>query len=429
MADKHQADVDRTGLKEEKIPANFKGEGHEVAFDIEGIPEKLYVGDEVSFVLLAACESGCDLVGDTATLSTISGDEVARAQFVIQDGECAVSEPMTLTMPMTEGEYEYVVHYEPRVLPLPDDGGPAFKNPHEERDLLIVFTVEPHHVTISTWGVTSPVWIDKPIEICVGVSCSKGCALGGQRIDVFDEDDRLVCSGTLRTPEAPRTSLWWAKLTAVAPSEAKLHRWEARFSAVGLDSPHEDAKHKFSFVARVPPERNFKITVIDDKTDKPQRSARVEIKPADGTGKAQFASTGAEGTASIGCAKGKYTLKVTAPSRKAYNETVDLTEGDLEVAIRVQPSGAGSAEQIPMKIVSSAAVAAAVETAAEAAPEAVAAPEPASEQAVEPEVTPVPVVEPEVAAETEPKPAPAAAPVPADDDDDDEEEEEEDDEK
>ncbi len=352
MADKHQGDVDRTGLKEEKIPANFKGEGHDVAFDIDGIPEKLFVGDSASLVLFGACQSGCDLVGDTITLSTIAGDEVARTTFATQEGELAVSEAMRLTMPSEPGEYEYVIHYEPRELPLPDDGGPAFKNPHEERDLLVVFTVEPHHVAVSTWGVTAPVWVGQPIEVCVGASCSSGCALEGQRVQIYNEDNELVASGVLHEPEAPRNTLWWDKLTATAPMEAKLHRWEARVAPEGLASPHEEAKHKFSFVARVPPERNFKITVIDDKTEKPQRSARVELKPADGTGKAQFASTNADGVATLGTTKGTFSLKVTAPSRRAYNESVDLTDHDMEVEVHLQASGAGAAEQVPMKVVS-----------------------------------------------------------------------------
>lgn len=373
MADTHQADVDRTGLKEEKIPVNFKGDGHEVAFDIDGIPEKLYVGDSASLVLFGACQSGCDLVGDAITLSTIEGDEVARTTFATQEGELAVSEPMRLTMPSEPGEYEYIIHYEPRELPLPDDGGPAFKNPHEERDLLIVFTVEPHHVSVSTWGVTAPVWVGAPVEVCVGVSCSSGCSLAGQRVEVYNEDNQLMCSGTLHEPEAPRNTLWWDKLTATAPTEAKLHRWEARFCPAGLDAPHEAATHKFSFVARIPPERNFKITVIDEKTGKPQRSARVEIKPADGTGKAQFASTGAEGTATIGASKGTFSLKVTAPSRRAYTDTIDLTEHDLEVEVHVLASGAGAAEQIPMKVVSP----------APAAEEALQDAEPAKEKPVE----------------------------------------------
>ncbi len=402
MADTHQGEVDRKGLKEEKIPANFKGEGHEVAFDIDGIPEKLYVGDSASLVMFAACESGCDLVGDTVTLSTVAGDEVARASFATQEGELAVSEPMKLTMPDEPGEYEYIVHYEPRELPLPDDGGPAFKNPHEERDLLIVFTVEPHHVAVSTWGVTAPVWVGAPIEVCVGVSCSSGCVLRGQRVEVYNEDNELMCSGTLRDPEAPRNTLWWDKLTATAPTEAKLHRWEARFCPAGLSAPHEEAKHKFSFVARVPPERTFKITVIDDKTGKPQRSARVEIKPSDGSGKAQFASTGADGTASIGASKGQFNLKVTAPSRRAYTETIDLTEHDLEVEVHVQASGAGAAEKIPMKVLSPA-PAQNAET-AQPAPEAVAA---AAQEAPAPEGRPA--AEP---AETA-QPAPAQDAVPA----------------
>ena len=257
MADGKQAEVDVKGLKEEKIPTKLDGQGHEVFFDIDGVPEKLYVGDSCSLVVFGTCESGCDLVGDKLNLSTILGENVADVEFVTQEGELAVSEAIPLTMPAEPGKYQYVVHYEPRVLPMPEDGGPAFKNPHEERDMLLEFTVEPHHVAVSTWGVTAPVWVGQPIEVCVGVSCSSGCALGGQKIQIVDADEKVVAEGKLHEPEAPRETLWWDKLTAVAPMDAKLHRWEARFIPEGMDTPHECASHKFSFVARIPPERNF----------------------------------------------------------------------------------------------------------------------------------------------------------------------------
>jgi hypothetical protein len=387
MAEKHTGDVDRTGLKEEKIPAKLKGEGHEVAFDIDGVPEKLFVGDTANLVLFGACQSGCDLVGDAVSLQTIDGTEVSACTFETQEGELAVSAPMTVKMPEEPGEYEYIIHYEPRELPLPDDGGPAFKNPHEERDLLVVFTVQAHHVAVSTWGVTAPVWVGGPIEVSVGVSCSSGCSLAGQKIAIYNENDELMCSGTLHEPVAPRTTLWWDTLTATAPTEAKLHRWEARFVAEGLDAPHDDAKHKFSFVARVRPERDFRVTVIDEKTGKPQRSARVELKPADGTGKAQFASTGAEGTASIGVEKGTYALKITAPSRKSFTETVDLTEHDLEVEVHLQPTGAAAGDPIPMKVIAQGEKAEQGEGAVQV--------EAAPEQA--PEVTPQVEAEPEAA--------------------------------
>ena len=165
MADGKQAEVDVKGLKEEKIPTKLDGQGHEVFFDIDGVPEKLYVGDSCSLVVFGTCESGCDLVGDKLNLSTILGENVADVEFVTQEGELAVSEAIPLTMPAEPGKYQYVVHYEPRVLPMPEDGGPAFKNPHEERDMLLEFTVEPHHVAVSTWGVTAPVWVGQPIEV------------------------------------------------------------------------------------------------------------------------------------------------------------------------------------------------------------------------------------------------------------------------
>ncbi len=380
MAEVKQGEVDVKGLKEEKIPTKLDGEGHEVFFDIDGVPEKLYVGDACSLVVFATCESGCDLVGDKIEVTTILGDDVAQVSFATQEGELAVSEAIPLTMPAEPGKYQYVLHYAPRELPMPEDGGPAFKNPHEERDMLLEFSVEPHHVAVSTWGVTAPVWVGQPIEVCVGVSCSSGCSLKGQKVQVVDADGKVVCEGKLHEPEAPRETLWWDKLSAVAPTEAKLHRWEARFIPEGLDTPHEEAAHKFSFVARVPPERNFKIMVIDDKTGKPQRSARCELKPIAGSGKAQFASTASDGHATIGAGKEKYNLKVTAPSRKAFNEEVDLTEHDLEVEVHLQPVSA--TEVVPLKVIScgqadAAAPSEPAQAAAAAAPEAVEQAQPA----------------------------------------------------
>ena len=342
--------IDVKGLKEEKIPAKQTGEGHEVSFDIDGLPDQLFVGDTVPLVLFGECSSGCDLVGDTVSVTDASGETLASSSFVGQEEDLAYTEAMLLTMPGEPGDYQYKIHYEPREMPLPDDGGPAFPNPHSSRDLLLVLTVEAHHVSVSTWGLTTPVWIGEPVEVCVGVACSDGCDLGGCKVEVYDADNVLQASGTLHEPEAPRNTLWWDKLVVpAAPTEAKLHRWEARFSPEGLDIPHEAATHKFSFVARVRPECNVKAHIIDAKNDKPLRSARVELKPADG-GKAQFASTGADGIATIGTSKGSFDVKVTAPSRKAFNGKIELDSPEVEFEVCLNPSS-GSHEQKPLRVI------------------------------------------------------------------------------
>ncbi len=356
-----QGAIDTKGLKQEHIPTVKSGEGHSVSFDIDGLPDEIYVGDLVSMVVFGECSSGCDLRGDAIQVfDQLTGEELASSTFTGQEDALAFTDGMLLTMPDVAGDYQYRIHYEPAPLPPPDDGGPAFPNPHRSRDLLLVVTVKKHHVTLSTWGLTSPVYVNERVEVCVGASCSDECALAGCRVEVYDAGNELVGSGVLEPPQDPRPKLWWTKIEAVAPSEAKLHRWEARFvSAQDMETPHEATAHKFSFVARVRPERQFVLTAIDEKTGKPQRSARVEIKPTDG-GKAQFATTGADGRASIGCAKGKYDIKVTSPSRKNFTESIDLTEFDAEVEVHLQPTSSTD-EKIPMKVISGAGAAPATE--------------------------------------------------------------------
>lgn len=370
----HTGDIDTKGLKQERIPVTMSGQGHEVSFDVGGLPDDIYVGDTVALVLFAQCSSGCDLKGDAVRVTGPDGSQLADATLSQQEGDLACTDGMLLTMPHEPGDYQYRVSYTPAPLPSPDDGGPAFPNPHPARELLLVLTVKEHHVTLSTWGLTSPVYVGEEVSVTVGASCSDGCALTGCRVQVCDAQGDVVSEGELERPQEPRPSLWWASLSAIAPTEAKLHRWEARFvPARDMEVPHEASAHKFSFVARVRPERTFKITVIDDKTGKPQRSARVELKPSDG-GKASFATTGADGTGSIGCAKGTFDLKVTSPSRKNFTETVDLTAGDVEVEVHLQPTSS-TEEKVPMRVVSA--------PAAEDAEDAPAAPAAPAEKAAE----------------------------------------------
>lgn len=350
MAAEGQNTIDTKGLKQEHIAASRSGEGHAVSFDIDGLPDEIYVGDTVALVLFGQCQSGCSLVNDKVSITDQSGAVVATSTFVGQEDDLAYTDSMLITVPDTAGDYQYRIIYEPAPLPLPDDGGPAFPNPHKRRELLLVLTVKEHHVALSTWGLTSPVFVNETVEVTVGASCSDGCSLDGCSVEVYDAEGAKLAAGKLLPPEEPRPKLWWAKLSATAPAEAKLHRWEARFVADGLSVPHEAGVHKFSFVAKVRPEREFKALVIDEKTQKPLRSARVEIKPTDG-GKAQFASTNAEGEATIGCAKGTYDLKITSPSKKNFTETLNLEPGDLSVEVHMQPTSSTD-DRIPMKVLS-----------------------------------------------------------------------------
>lgn len=343
--------IDTKGLKQERIPVVMSGKGHEVSFDVGGLPDEIYVGDTVALVLFAQCSSGCDLVGDAVSVSGPDGELLADTTLTQQEGDLASTDGILLSMPSAPGDYQYRISYTPAPLPPPDDGGPAFPNPHDAKELLLVLTVKEHHVTLSTWGHTSPVYVGEEVSVTVGASCSDGCVLAGSKAQIYDAQGEVLAEAELQEPQDPRPTLWWATLSATAPQEAKLHRWEARFvSAPDMEIPHEASAHKFSFVARVRPERTFKITVIDDKTGKPQRSARVELKPSDG-GKASFATTGADGTGSIGCAKGTYDLKVTSPSRKNFTDTVDLTLGDVEVEVHLQATSS-TEEKVPMRIAS-----------------------------------------------------------------------------
>lgn len=342
-----RAAIDTKGLKQEHIRSAQVGEGHRVAFDIDGLPEDIYVGDAISLVVFGQCSSGCSLAGDVITLTDqLTGDLLATAPFTGFEDGLSFTDGIILTMPLEAGEFQLHMHYEPSPLPPPDDGGPAFDNPHSARDLLLVLNVKKHHVTMSTWGLSAPVWVNESLEVCVGASCPGIPSLEGARIDIYNEKNELVTSGDLQPPGPVRPKLWWTGIKATAPEEAKLHRWEARFVGDNvIHLPHDSNAHKFSFVTRVRPERQFTVHVIDEKLGKALRSARVELKP-EPEGKAQFATSGAEGRANIGCAKGLFKLKITAPSKKMYTTTVDLTAGDVELEVHMLPTSSEE-EQIP----------------------------------------------------------------------------------
>lgn len=199
----------------------------------------------------------------------------------------------------------------------------------------------PHPTSIAVWGVPSPVVVNRRFAATVGIRCSAGCPLAGQRIIVRNEAGADVGRGRVgQMPEPGTSALYAAKVTLEAPADEGVHTWTAAFDGLEPDSAppddsapaqestpgHANATATFGFRTTAPAEHRVAVTVVDRDTETRLAGAEVHVG-------IYRATTDAGGQAQVAVHPGSYDLYVRKAGYQPHAGSVRVVSGDVSLDV------------------------------------------------------------------------------------------------
>lgn len=201
-------------------------------------------------------------------------------------------------------------------------------------------TSVPHSTSIAVWDVPSPVIVDRPFTVKVGLKCVGACRLAGQPIVVRDEGGHAVGEG--RAGEGPwggTRALFGAEVTLPAPAAEGMHSWTVTFDGTTSDPPHAGASAAFSLRTAGPPEHQITIVVINQATAAPLADVQVRLG-------VYRAATDTRGRANLEVSTGSYGLSLWKVGYVAQSQTVEVTaSATLQVEVACAPDVDADDEQ------------------------------------------------------------------------------------
>jgi len=287
----------------------------------QSAPAEVEAGRDIRLSVSVTCVAGCDLSG--APIAVLAGEEtIASTALSSFNGTENETQNLCLRAPRTVGEQVWTVMFRRH------EGESVA---HEESSCPMMFKTVPHETTMAIWDVApSPVLVDQPFTVKVGVKCASTCALGGQVVVVVDESGRRMGHGSLN--EAPwlgTVALYVAEVALVAPANAGVASWSARFAETDLTLPHADTSAAFTFLAALPPDHELTISVADKHTHAPIE--QVEIRCG-----CYRASTNAQGLAALQLPAGTYEVSAW---KLGYDDAAPTTiEVNTDLGIQLETS-------------------------------------------------------------------------------------------
>jgi hypothetical protein len=281
----------------------------------QSVPPELDAGAEILMNVEVSCSEGCDLRGP---IQIVAEEEVlVTRELVPRHGATNETGDITLTAPQQIGEHVWTV-----VFPRHDEDGVV----HEESRLAITFTTRPHATSMAVWDVPSPLVVNAPFKVKVGVKCAAACQLAGWLIEVYDEAGIRLGEGRLgETPWPGTSALHVSEVELTGPAIEGIRSWSARFAAPESGLPHEEACAIFSFKTARPPEYCVTVRVTEPNTHAPLDRVDVRLGP-------YRASTDAHGLASLELPSGAYEVNAWKAGYEVSPRTVEVT-GDLVIQL------------------------------------------------------------------------------------------------
>ena len=289
----------------------------------QSVPAEIEAGTDIRLNVTVTCVAGCDMRG--APIAVVAGEEtIAGAALSSYNGTENETENLCLKAPAAVGEHVWTIVFSRH------EGESVA---HEESSLPVVFKTVPHETTMAIWDVpSSPVLVDHPFVVKVGVKCAATCALGGQTVVVVDESGRRMGRGTLNdTPWPDTVALYVAEVALVAPANDGMASWSARFAETDLALPHAEASAAFTFLAALAPDLELTISVADKHTHAPIE--QVEIRCG-----CYRASTNGQGLAALQLPAGTYEVSAWKLGYDDAEPTTIEVNTDLRIQLETSPT-------------------------------------------------------------------------------------------
>jgi hypothetical protein len=292
---------------------------------VEVFPSEVDAGAELTVRALVSCPDGCDLTGQSVSIRNQDDTKLASAELTEFDGEAYVTSAFVLRAPLKVGEHIYRA-----ALVASEKDGVL----HEETSTGFSFAAKAHTANVNVWSLPSAIAAGERFKFKVGIKCSAGCKLTGEKFRIFDDEGAQVGRGSLLDDVWPCTSaLYFAEVKAQAPLTPGDYEWQIK--TPGSDSGVPHAAGSFTFAVKVvsPPDHEVTVEAFDSEKQTPIEGAHVLLHP-------YRAFTNERGVAKIKVAKGRYKLFVSGFNYIAYENSIDVA-GDVttRAELAVEPEG------------------------------------------------------------------------------------------
>jgi len=283
-------------------------------------------GTNVALKVIVSCSSACQLLGSPVRILTPDGLVVKEVELTTFDGVVNETNELSVRAPLEPGEHTWTA-----LFPARESEGLL----HGASSAPFSFVVKPHAVSMTVWGIPSPVVAGQRFSMKIGARCTAECTLAGQPVEVYDQAGESIATGTLGDIPWPDTrALYWADGELVAPPAGSLLRCTARFARPNLEFEHSEAERAFGFRIGNPPEHVLTVEVLDQDTGVPLGNSQVVAHPYRGI-------TGGDGVTKLNVPAGKYQIYVSRNGYKIVRTEVEVAGAtDVQVTLAALPHDA-----------------------------------------------------------------------------------------
>jgi hypothetical protein len=194
--------------------------------------------------------------------------------------------------------------------------------------------LKPHETSLAIWDVPSPLVVGRSSKLKVGVRCSSGCSLAGQKVQIHDATQQHIAEAAVGpTPWSGTAGLYWTELDVVAPDIEGTHTWTAEFVAANLDPPHLRASSNFTVNTVKPPDHRVTVEILQQDTKAPIDVSEVRLG-------IYRTVTNTDGIARLDVPKGTYELSAWKLGFDLVTQPVEVSEDltiKLELPVTVEP--------------------------------------------------------------------------------------------